>query len=82
MKRAVKVIKLKIQALADLGQTEIALPATMYDMLSSEYLSHAPLKIQRAHGPELEALSMIPSGAGADAADVGGPVLSSSGGDT
>ena len=81
MNRAVKVLMLKIQTLADLGQTEITLPAELFDMLPKTYRNNAPLTISRAFAPTQAAMSMIPTGAGADAANVGGPVLSSSGGD-
>lgn len=81
MERAVKVLKLKIQTLADLGHTEITLPAALYDMLPRAYRSNAPMVIHRANGPEPALMSMTSPGAGANAADVGGPVLASPGGD-
>ena len=81
MERAVKALKLKIQTLADLGHTAITLPPDLYDMLPRTYREHAPLVIRKAHGAERAVMSMIPFGAGADAADVGGPVLPSPGGD-
>ena len=78
MNRAVKVLMLKIQKLADLGQTEITLPADLYDMLPEAYRMHAPLTISLASAPA-QVMLMVP--AGVDAADVGGQVLPGSGGD-
>lgn len=92
MTRALKALQLKIQALADLGHTEITLPEALYDMLPQTYSKHAPLVIHKAHGTELAlvpsggrldtlAASVVSSGAGADAADEGGRALPRSGGD-